>query len=151
MPDNADLPPVLPPIPPQWWQDRTQRFQIVVGNHGRVSRHHQYRHRFSDSPPDTQHHAGRNARDGIRNHYLIYSLPLRRSQRQTGFAHGTRAISHRIFRHRNDGGQRHNGKHNAARQPALAYRQVEHLLQNGTMTIKPKSRRPPTVCHSATQ
>ena len=54
---------------------------------------------------------------------------MRRSQRQTGFAHGTRAISHRIFRHRNDGGQRHNGKHNAARQPALAYRQVEHLLQ----------------------
>ena len=78
---------------------------------------------------DAQHHSGGDARNGVRNHYLIYSLPLRRSQCQTGFTHSTRAVSHRIFRHRNDGGQRHNGKHNTARQPALTDRQVEDLLQ----------------------
>ena len=100
-----------------------------MGNDGGVARHHQHSHRLAHRTADAQHHSGGDARNGVRNHHLIYSLPLRRSQRQTGFAHGTRAISHRIFRHRNDGGQRHNGKHNAARQPALAHRQVEHLLQ----------------------
>ena len=64
---------------------------------------------------------------GVRNHHLIYSLPLRCSQCQAGFAHGAGTIPHRVFCHRYDGGQRHNGKHNTARQPALAYRQVEHL------------------------
>ena len=92
-PDSVVPLPVLLRVRPQSLPGMVRKgSRMVVRNHGRIAGHHQYRHRLADSASDTQHHPGGNARNRIRNHYLIYSLPLRSSQCQTGFAHGTRTV-----------------------------------------------------------
>lgn len=109
-------------------RDCAQRFENGSGNHGGISGHHQNRHRLADSASDTQHHPRGNARDRIRDHYFINGLPLRSSECQAGFTHGTGTVAHGVFSHRYDGGQCHDGKHNASRKSALPHRQIKYFL-----------------------
>ena len=106
----------------------TQRLKDRCRNHSRITCHHQYCHRLPDSTSDAKYHTRCNTRNRIRNYYLIYRLPLRSPQCQTRFPHCTRTVTHRIFRHRYDGRQCHNGQYDTPCQAALSHRKIKQLL-----------------------
>ena len=105
-----------------------QRFQNSSRNHRSISGYHQHGHCFTDSTADAQYHPRSYAGNRIRNNHFIGSLPLRSSQSQTRFTHGSRTITHGVFRNGNNGRQCHDSQHNASCQPALSHREIEHLL-----------------------
>jgi hypothetical protein len=97
----------------------------------RVAGDHHHGHRLADGAAHAQHHRRDDARAGRRHHHAPDGLPLRGAHGQAGIAVALGHGVQRILGHADDGGQRHVGQDERAREGGQAGRRAKTSRTRG--------------------